>query len=115
MSSGGLIFAPDGFERMPGDPEPPGPMPGPGSPSPIPGPPLFPSAPLRSALDGSPIDAGSIWITGESNATVIAIGSFGSGSDFGGMNVRGPVGGGAPLRAGSSVRLLPPDRSGASR
>ena len=81
----------------------------------MPIPPLVPNAPLWSWLEGSPIDAGSIKTDGESNATVTGIGSFGSASVLGGMNVRSAFGGGAPFRAGSAVLSLPPNRAGAAR
>ena len=106
---------PLGLELMPGGPEPPGPIPGPSGRLPIVIPPLSPKSPASSWLDGSPMADSSIWIVGESNATVMGIGNFGCGAVLGGMKVRCAVGGGAPCRAGSGVRLLPPECSGAAR
>src|SRR5579883_144469 len=100
------------LEVMPDGPEPLGPMPPRFATSPIPLWPRIPNAPAMNRLFGSPIAAGSTSIVGESNATVIGCGNFGSETEFGGMNVRCAMGGGAPCRAGGDVLLLPPERSG---
>src|SRR5580704_4423114 len=71
--------------------------------SPTPLYPWLPSAPTASVLYGSPILFASIWTVGESKATVIIMGSFGSGADLGGIKVLRAVGGGAPCLAGSIV------------